>query len=104
MHRVVADRVSDLGKRLEHNLELLRRLGAFGTLGVPLLAGASRKRFIGDVTVRGTGDRLGGSIAAALVAAQNGACIVRVHDVKETVADLDIMNAVTAAGANAHAV
>ena len=54
-------------------------------LGYPVLAGLSRKRMIGDLTGRDTADRLGGSVAAALLAVQNGATLVRVHDVKETV-------------------
>lgn len=85
------------GKTVAHNLELLRGLPALATLGRPLLVGASRKSFIGklsgDVPVT---DRLGGSIAAALFAAANGARLLRVHDVAETRQALAIWQALDA--------
>ncbi len=83
--RLVADPGIGFGKTLEHNLELLHGLSIFHGLGVPLLVGASRKRFIGALTGESdTKARLPGSIAAALIAAGQGAQILRVHDVAET--------------------
>jgi dihydropteroate synthase len=72
------------GKTLEHNLELLRRLGELRELGRPLVVGASRKSFIGKVDGSAVGDRLGGSIASSVLAAAEGADVLRVHDVAET--------------------
>jgi dihydropteroate synthase len=82
--RIVADPGFGFGKNAEHNLELLRRLDEFGSLGVPVLAGLSRKGTVGKLTGRPHGERLAGSLAVALLALQRGATIVRVHDVKET--------------------
>lgn len=84
------------GKKLEHNLRLLRQLARFVELGVPVLAGLSRKSMIGEVTGRPLEQRLVGSTAAALIAAQNGAAILRVHDVAATLDALKIWNAVAA--------
>ena len=82
--RVVVDPGFGFGKTLEHNLELLRHLREFASLGVPLLAGWSRKSSLGKITGKPAGERLAASIAAALIAAQNGAAILRVHDVAAT--------------------
>jgi dihydropteroate synthase len=82
--RIVIDPGFGFGKTAAHNLTLLRQLDQFGELGVPLLAGLSRKSTIGKITGRPAGERLAGSIAKALIAAQRGATILRVHDVKET--------------------
>jgi dihydropteroate synthase len=82
--RLVIDPGFGFGKTVEHNFELLRRLGAFAGLGVPLMAGWSRKSTLGTVTGRPVGDRLAASLAAALLAVQHGARIVRVHDVAAT--------------------
>jgi len=82
--RVVADPGFGFGKTLEHNLELLRHMRDFTALGVPLMAGWSRKSSLGQITGRPAGQRLAASIAAALIAAQNGAAILRVHDVAQT--------------------
>ena len=83
--RIAIDPGFGFGKTLEQNLALLRALGRIAALGYPVLAGLSRKRMIGDITGRDVAHRLGGSVAAALLAVQNGASLVRVHDVKETV-------------------
>jgi dihydropteroate synthase len=83
--RIVLDPGFGFGKTFEHNLALMRALPALAAMGYPIAAGVSRKRMIGEITGREVGDRVAGSVAAALVAVQNGARLVRVHDVKETV-------------------
>ena len=93
--RLVVDPGFGFGKTLEHNLALLAGLPALASDGVPVLAGLSRKRMIGALTGRGEGDRLAGSLAAAVLAAQAGARIIRAHDVRETV---DVLAVVAAAG------
>lgn len=72
------------GRGIEDNLTLLRNAGRFCELGYPVLVGASRKRFIGNVLGVGVEERLEGSLAAAAVAVYEGAHIVRVHDVRPT--------------------
>lgn len=72
------------GKTLEHNLALLRRLPELAALGYPLLVGLSRKSLLQAITGRAVDDRLAGSLALALLAAQGGAGMLRVHDVAET--------------------
>jgi dihydropteroate synthase len=83
--RIVIDPGFGFGKTLEHNTRLFRALPALASLGYPLLVGISRKKSIGDITGRPVGERTAGSVAAALLAVQNGASLVRVHDVAETV-------------------
>jgi dihydropteroate synthase len=86
--RIVIDPGFGFGKTLQHNLTLLRNLGRFAELGVPVLAGWSRKSSLGRITGRTdfkeAGDRLPASLAMALLSLQGGATILRVHDVKET--------------------
>jgi dihydropteroate synthase len=82
--RIVADPGFGFGKTVEHNLALLRSLRKFGALGVPILAGLSRKSTLGKLTGRPADERLAGSLAMALLALIGGARILRVHDVKET--------------------
>lgn len=82
--RIVVDPGFGFGKTAEHNLVLLRELRQFADLGVPLLAGLSRKSTIGKITGRPVEERLAGSLAMALLAVERGAKIVRVHDVRET--------------------
>lgn len=92
---IVIDPGFGFGKSLEHNLALLAQLQKFVELGVPVLAGLSRKSMIGSLTGRDIHERVYGSVAAALIAAQNGAKIIRVHDVAATVDALKILNAVS---------
>lgn len=92
--RIVIDPGFGFGKSLAHNLTLLRELEAFTKLGLPVLAGLSRKSMLGAITGREVGERLAASVAAAVLAVQRGAAIVRVHDVRETVDALKILNAV----------
>jgi dihydropteroate synthase len=81
--RVWLDPGIGFGKTLEHNLELLRRLGELRALGRPLVIGTSRKSFIGKVDGSPPGERLGGTIASSVLAAAEGADVLRVHDVAE---------------------
>nr|WP_238318779.1 dihydropteroate synthase [Pseudooceanicola atlanticus] len=95
--RIIVDPGIGFGKRLPHNLTLLRGLSAFHDLGCPVLLGASRKRFIG--TIGGAEDaktRMPGSLAVALMAAAQGAQIIRVHDSAETAQALRLHLAMTA--------
>jgi len=92
--RIILDPGIGFGKLQEHNLEILDRLREMRCAGRPLLVGASRKGFIGRITGEPPAQRLGGSLAAAAVAALNGANIIRVHDVRETVGLLRTLRAV----------
>lgn len=94
--KLILDPGIGFGKRLEDNLAILAGLPRFKQFGIPILVGASRKSFIGQVHTDGrpAGERLGGSIAAAVVAVQRGADIVRVHDVAETVEALKLLGAI----------
>jgi len=83
--RIALDPGFGFGKTLEHNVALFRAIPSLASMGYPLLVGVSRKRMIGEITGRPLGERTAGSVAAALLAVQNGARLVRVHDVKETV-------------------
>jgi dihydropteroate synthase len=80
--RIWVDPGIGFGKTLEHNLELLRRLGELRDLGRPILIGTSRKSFLGKLTGREPGERLGGTIASNVLALMRGAEIFRVHDVR----------------------
>ncbi len=93
--QLIVDPGIGFGKRLEDNLCILRNLKELKVLGRPILIGASRKSFIGKVTeVEIPEKRLAGSISAAVIGATNGARIIRVHDVKETVEALELLSAV----------
>jgi len=92
--RIVLDPGFGFGKTLEHNLELLRRLDRFNTTGAVVLAGLSRKGMLGRLTGREVDERVYASIAAALIAVENGARIVRVHDVAATRDALAVWTAV----------
>lgn len=95
--KLVVDPGFGFGKTRAHNLGLLARLQRFTELGVPVLAGLSRKKTIGELTGRDVpAERVYGSVAAHVIAAQNGARIVRVHDVAATVDALKVWEAVAA--------
>ena len=89
--RIVIDPGFGFGKTVEHNFRLLRELNSLAALGYPVLAGFSRKASLGIVTGRGPDDRLAASIATAVLCAQNGATILRVHDVRETVDAIKVL-------------
>jgi len=93
-NRIAIDPGFGFGKTLGHNLALLRQLDVLRELGVPILAGLSRKSMLGALTGQDAGQRQAASVAAALIAVQRGANIVRVHDVRATVDALKIWNAV----------
>jgi dihydropteroate synthase len=92
--RIVIDPGFGFGKTLDHNLRLLRNLREIAGVGVPVLVGLSRKSMLGKITGREVGERLSASVAAALIAVQNGAHIVRVHDVAATRDALAVWQAV----------
>ncbi|MBB1628413.1 dihydropteroate synthase [Achromobacter sp. UMC71] len=91
--RIVLDPGFGFGKTADQNFQLLRRLSSLRSSGYPLLIGLSRKNMIGQATGRPVGDRLPGSIAAALACVARGASIVRVHDVAATVDALKVWHA-----------
>ena len=92
--RIAIDPGFGFGKSLEHNLNMLTNFTEFSSLGFPVLAGISRKSMIGKITGKDTNDRVAASIAAAIMAADRGATIVRVHDVAETVDALKLWEAI----------
>ncbi|MEJ7651957.1 MAG: dihydropteroate synthase [Chloroflexia bacterium] len=94
---IILDPGVGFGKNLEHNLELLRRLGELRFFGLPLLVGVSRKGFIGKITGREVHDRVEGTAAAVALAIANGADIVRVHDVRSMVAVCRMADAIVRA-------
>ena len=95
--RIAIDPGFGFGKSLEHNLRMLQEFAKFTQNGHPVLAGISRKSMLGKITGREVGDRLVPSVAAAVLAAERGASIVRVHDVPETIDALKIWAASQAA-------
>jgi len=96
--RIVVDPGFGFGKTLEHNLELFRALSADRWGGQPLLVGVSRKSMLGQITGRPVNERLAASVSAAVLAAQRGAAIIRVHDVAATRDALSIWSAVEERG------
>jgi dihydropteroate synthase len=92
--KIVLDPGIGFGKTPEQSIACIARLGEFKRFGLPLLVGASRKRFINAVTPAPPDERIGGSIAAHLMAVENGAAIVRVHDVAETMQALRVKAAI----------
>ena len=96
--RVVLDPGIGFGKTPEQSLAAIAQLGRLTSFGLPLLVGASRKRFIDAVVPSQPDERLAGSLAAHLLAVENGAAIVRVHDVAETVQALRVAQAIRGTG------
>jgi dihydropteroate synthase len=96
--RIVLDPGIGFGKTPEQSVAMIARLSELRSFGLPLLMGLSRKRFIDSVSPSKPGERLGGSIAGNVLAVLNGAGIVRVHDVAETVQALRVMAAIRAVG------
>jgi dihydropteroate synthase len=95
--RLIVDPGIGFGKNLDHNLRLLAHLDRLATLGVPVLLGASRKRFIGQLAGEEQADRrVAGSIAAALTGVAQGVAVLRVHDVAETRQALAVWQAIEA--------
>jgi len=90
--RLILDPGFGFGKTLEQNYQLLAQLHQFDDLGLPLLSGTSRKSMIGNLLARNVDERLAGSLTTAIIAAQQNASIIRVHDVKETVDALKILS------------
>jgi dihydropteroate synthase len=95
--RLVVDPGFGFGKNTEHNLTLLSHLEELAALGLPVLVGLSRKSMLGTLTGRQPGERVAGSVALAVIAALNGARIVRAHDVAPTVDALKLVGAVEGA-------
>jgi dihydropteroate synthase len=98
--RLVVDPGFGFGKNTEHNLTLLSRLKELAADGLPVLVGLSRKSMLGTLTGRQPGERVAGSVALAVIAALNGARIVRAHDVAPTVDALKVVGAVEGARGN----
>lgn len=94
---LVVDPGFGFGKTLKHNLALLDGLADTAPMGLPVMAGLSRKGMLGALTGRGVADRCAASVAAALLAAQRGATILRVHDVAATVDAVAVLRAVSPA-------
>jgi dihydropteroate synthase len=92
--KIVLDPGIGFGKTAEQSMTALARLREFDMFGLPILVGASRKRFIASVSPSEPKERLAGSIAAHLIAAQRGAKIIRTHDVAETLQALRVANAI----------
>jgi dihydropteroate synthase len=95
--KIVLDAGIGFGKTPEQSIACIARLAEFRHFGLPLLVGASRKRFINSISASEPDERLGGSIASHLIAAANGAAILRVHDVGETVQALRVVAAIKGA-------
>lgn len=97
VHQLVIDPGIGFGKTVDHNLQILKHLDTFKTLGHPILIGPSRKSFIGTITGLSVHERLEGSLAAMTVAVMNGANIVRVHDIIDSKRAIQIIDAIRGA-------
>ena len=83
-NRLVVDPGFGFGKTFEHNIQIFKSLDSFRSMGIPIMVGLSRKSFLGDIVGRDVTERLQASVTAAVLAAKQGANIVRVHDVAQT--------------------
>lgn len=92
--KIIVDPGIGFGKSLEDNLEILRRLKEFKVLGRPIMVGVSRKAFLGKILHVEAQQRVFGTVSSSVLAAQNGAMILRVHDVKEVKQALRIFDAI----------
>lgn len=95
---IIVDPGIGFGKTVEHNLEIIRRLGEMRSLGLPILVGASRKSFIGKILDSEMDERLEGSLAALVSSVLNGVNIVRVHDVVESIRAVKIADSIISGG------
>lgn len=93
-NHIILDPGFGFGKTLAHNYQLLDKLDEFHKLGLPVLAGMSRKSMIGQLMDLPPDERVAGSVACAVIAAMKGAHIIRVHDVKETVQAMKVVEAI----------
>lgn len=96
--KILLDPGFGFGKTLAHNLDLLKSLAQMRVLGYPLLVGLSRKSMLGEITGRDVSERLPASLAVATIAAMQGAAIIRVHDVRETVDAIKVVSALQESG------
>lgn len=92
--RIILDPGIGFGKTVQHNLEILKRLGEFRSMGFPILIGTSRKKFIGTILKLSVQESLYGTLATLAVAVMNGAHIVRVHDVREAIQIVTMCDAI----------
>ena len=92
--RIILDPGIGFGKTVQQNLEILKRLKEFQSMGFPILVGTSRKQFIGTILNLSAQERLYGTLATIAVAVMNGAHIVRVHDVRESVQVVTMCDAI----------
>ena len=91
---IIIDPGIGFGKTTEHNLQILKRLNEFTEFGYPIMAGPSRKSFIGNITGLPVNERLEGTLASAAIAVMNGANILRVHDVRQCKRAVQIADAI----------
>jgi dihydropteroate synthase len=91
---IIVDPGIGFGKTFDHNLEILRELGRFGSLDAPILVGSSRKAFIGQILDKKVSERDTGTMATVAAAVMNGAHIVRVHNVKQAVETVKVIDAI----------
>jgi len=92
--KIIIDPGIGFGKTLEHNLSILNKISEFRVMGYPVMVGASRKSFIGSILDLPVEERLEGSLSAAIWSAINGANILRVHDVAETVRSVKVARSI----------
>ncbi|MDD5506657.1 MAG: dihydropteroate synthase, partial [Candidatus Omnitrophica bacterium] len=92
--KIILDPGIGFGKTVRHNLEILRRLKEFKTLGMPILIGTSRKSFLGKILNAATQERIYGTVSSCILAAKNGANILRVHDCLALKQALKVLEAV----------